>query len=329
MIDKNKKAIIFYHKEDNDGVFSGAIIYNYLTTSLGINKDCVTVCGVGYDDMKRYTIGDIYSLKEQYDYIIMTDISFNDYRLMRHTYKVFGNDFIWIDHHAPVIKASFGKNGWSECPGIRSTSDSAIINAYYFFYDPLISRNAPELLRVLSAWDSFTYKQNGYELGYVNRVNIGINEIYKLDINKVIGVIDAIITYDNFGKNIISDAYEKGDIIVSRKEYENKKLVDDWGDFSWTIGDDNRPACMLVNQSISSSLMFASCADRAKNGIVFKHNPSGSWTISLYNTSTEYDSEFDCGDYLSKKYNGGGHKGAAGCQVSEDKFIEILRSKHV
>ena len=33
----DKKYLIIYHKEDNDGVFSGAIFYNYLITELKIN----------------------------------------------------------------------------------------------------------------------------------------------------------------------------------------------------------------------------------------------------------------------------------------------------
>jgi hypothetical protein len=34
-----KKYLIIYHREDNDGLFSMAIIYNYLINRLGEDKD--------------------------------------------------------------------------------------------------------------------------------------------------------------------------------------------------------------------------------------------------------------------------------------------------
>ena len=73
--------------------------------------------------------------------------------------------------------------------------------------------------------------------------------------------------------------------------------------------------------------MFESCKDYSDNGIIFKRNQDTTWTISLYNTNNE--DEFHCGEYLKKKYKGGGHKGAAGCTISEKKFLKILKNKRI
>ena len=83
----------------------------------------------------------------------------------------------------------------------------------------------------------------------------------------------------------------------------------------------------MFTQGPSNSVMFSSVKDKVDNGIVFKRDKSGSWVISLYNT-TDGD-EFHCGDYMKKRYNGGGHSGAAGGTVSERDFIKILKDKRI
>ena len=73
--------------------------------------------------------------------------------------------------------------------------------------------------------------------------------------------------------------------------------------------------------------MFKTVKDKIKNGIVFKRLKDGNWGISLYNANL--DDTFHCGEYLKNKYNGGGHLGAAGCQISEEQFIEILKTHEI
>lgn len=80
---------------------------------------------------------------------------------------------------------------------------------------------------------------------------------------------------------------------------------------------------MLVMHGSSGSMTFESVKDEYDNGIVFKHLKDGKWTMSLYNMKSE--DTFDCGAYLKEKYNGGGHKGAAGCTITQEKFFELLK----
>ena len=61
------------------------------------------------------------------------------------------------------------------------------------------------------------------------------------------------------------------------------------------------------------------------HGLVFKHSPNGNWVMSMYNINE--DERTHCGEFLKKKYNGGGHKGAAGCTFTEAQFIKILNNK--
>ena len=322
--------LIIYHKEDNDGVFSGALAYNYVKEYL--KKNDIVLFGTEYNELnKLWASGEVENW--EYDNIIMTDISFNDHKAMQYLYSKYDNRFIWIDHHAPVIKESF-KYKFDNCLGFRDSSNSAILNMYRYLYDPIgenyINKKIPELLRVLSAWDSFTFTREGYELDFVSKVNIGINYMYNLDIRGVIGLLRNLVVYGEdsdveANNSYIQSAYSFGDVILTSKQQENERLIQNYGDFNWTV--DGREACALFIQGASSSQMFKSIKDKVKNGIIFKRMSDGKWGISLYNTNL--DDTFHCGEYLKKNYKGGGHIGAAGCQVTEAKFKRMLKTKTI
>lgn len=326
---KNKYLII-YHKEDNDGVFSGALAYNYVKEYLG--KTDIVLLGTEYNELnKLWTSGEVYNW--EYDNIIMTDISFNYPEAMQYLYNKFGNKFVWVDHHTPIIKESF-KYKFDACPGLRDSSNSAIINIYKYLYDQFgencTNKKIPELLRVLSAWDSFTFEREGYELDFVSKVNIGINYMYNLDIERVIVLLRNLVVYGEdsdveANNSYIQSAYTAGDIILTYKRQEDERLIKNCGDFNWTV--DGREACALFIQGSSNSQIFNSVKDKVKNGIVFKRMTDGNWGISLYNTNL--DDTFHCGEYLKKNYKGGGHVGAAGCQVSEKEFKRMLKTKTI
>lgn len=58
--------------------------------------------------------------------------------------------------------------------------------------------------------------------------------------------------------------------------------------------------------------------------ITFNMSPKGFWKMSLYSSKNH----IDCGE-LARKYNGGGHKGAAGFQIYMDSLEGILPLKGI
>ena len=71
------KYLIIYHKEDNDGLFSMAIIYNYLTEEKHINRNMISLFGADYNMMENINIHT--DIIDQYDYVYISNIScFND-----------------------------------------------------------------------------------------------------------------------------------------------------------------------------------------------------------------------------------------------------------
>ena len=83
--------LIIYHKEDNDGVFSGALAYNYIKEYLGKNN--IVLFGTEYNELnKLWSSGEVENW--EYDNIIMTDVSFNDHEAMQYLY----NKYVFIVH---------------------------------------------------------------------------------------------------------------------------------------------------------------------------------------------------------------------------------------
>lgn len=340
----DKKYLIIYHKEDNDGLFSMAIIYNYLIHELRVDRKKIDLFGADFNDMKRICNdkgvdkkNTIDKFMEDYSNIIMTDISFNDANVMKKFYKKLGNNFCWIDHHAPIIKESFVQK-FDSCSGLRDTHRSAILNAYKYFYDVFdeqyTAKNKQiELFRILSAWDSFSFEREGYELDYVRNVNEGVNIEYNLKKDDIINLVEWIIygKADSFDEHcqkitdLIEQLYMSGKKFNTIQDNRYKKLCADWGE-PYQLNVDGRNALALFIQDQTSSMFFVSVKDKFTNGIVFKHQKDGTWAVSLYNTNRD-DHSFHCGEYMKKTYGGGGHEGAAGAQITESQFIKILKTK--
>ena len=334
------RYLLIYHKDDNDGLISGALINKWLKFTYKKDAD-ITLCPSTYSELfELWESGEVAnSWNNEYDYIIMTDLSFNEVSAMKYLKNTFKNHFIWIDHHAPAIKASI-KEGYGGLEGYRDTNQSAILNAYRYFYDPLnITREngtLPNVLRVLSAYDSFSYEREGYEFDYVEAVNLGANSMYELDFDKCTQMLNDILYYDyteyvwkaSINNDYILANLEKcGKIIQKYERQKNKKIITDYGDGDWFIENTNRKCIVLFMQGQTSLIMFDSVKHLYSNAAVFKRTPTGNWTMSLYNTNT--NDNFHCGEYLKEKYKGGGHSGAAGCTLPESKFLKMLKTKTI
>lgn len=328
----NNKNLIIYHKEDNDGLFSLGVIYNYLVHENHTNPDDIIYWGVDYNDLNNLSQEEFEGWIDEYSIVIMADVCFNNTKRMVELKNMFGSNFCWIDHHAPVIKESF-KLKFDDVNGERNTFKSALLNAYKYYYDPFDvdynEKKVPEILRILSAYDSWSYEREGYTRDYVMAVNKAVTYTFKLDPQKVIDFVYKVIYTDTIGIKDIGAFYTLGNSFIEYDKVNYESLVNYYGDFSFIIdkGDIKEPICVLFYQAPTGSYVFESCKERVKHGAIFKRLPSGNWVLSLYNTEDNID--FHCGEFCKKKYKGGGHKGAAGCQLTEAQFKKILKTKTI
>ena len=347
---EQKKYLIIYHKEDNDGVFSGALFYDYLINRIGCKLEDLCFLGADYNILAEFSKDNkVEDLHKDFENLIMTDISFNDVSYMKKLWKEFGNNFVWCDHHAPIIKASF-ENKFSDVPGIRDTKRSAILNVWKFLYDQFDEayneKKVPELLRILSGWDSWSYEREGYEFEYVRNINKAVTVNYELKLGEARKLVhDLYMVYvEHKPSGKMSEVFKDGSLIeqlheTGKKlnEYDDqvmRDIIEKSGDRTWKLAIWNedkqefsyRNACAIFHQGQSNSTFFKSLIDtNYQNGIVFKHQPNGNWVVSLYNVK-DGDS-FHCGEFMKRSYKGGGHAGAAGCTLTEAQFIKVLKSK--
>lgn len=331
MLEKETRPyLIWYHKDDNDGVFSAAIIYNYLLHELHIDKDNIILEGVDYAILsEKYNKYNIENYISKFASIIMTDISFNDINIMKIIYNTLGNSFIWIDHHAPIINESI-IHKIDNIQGLRDTSRSAILNAYRFFYDVLdekyTNKTCPELFRILSAYDSWTYEREKYKFDYVNDINKAVTVFYQLDVEEVLNYVFMLLyNLENMNETkFINKMLKEGKMYNKYNDYRYKEQLRLFGDYNWTVNGEK--AVMIYMQEASSSTVFKSLQNTEyKHGIVFKPLVNGNYVISLYNINN--NEVFHCGNYLKKKYNGGGHGGAAGATLKKTQLSKILATK--
>ena len=316
-----EQYLIIYHKEDNDCLLSMIIIYNYLIIEKNINKDNIKLFGADYNDLDKLSLDD--DIIKNSTHIYISDVSFDTVEKMMQLKEMFGENLVWIDHHKPMIDNSISK-GFDDIKGIRDTKHSALYNAFKYLYP---THNIPELFKLLSAWDSWSYDAEGIDFDLCKYINIGVNNIYNLNPDYIINYVYLLIYIynDYINPPDIDELYEIGkfEAKILDRTYENN--VKAYGDFSWTVN--GRTACAMFIQGPSNSQMFKVCKDKIQNGIVFKRLPDSNWALSLYNTDNQHD--FHCGEYLKKHFNGGGHEGAAGCQISEELFINILKQKKI
>lgn len=347
---EQKKYLIIYHKEDNDGVFSGALFYDYLINRMECKLEDLCFLGADYNMLAEFSKDNkVEDLHKDFENLIMTDISFNDVSYMKKLWKEFGTNFVWCDHHAPIIKASF-ENKFSDVPGIRDIKRSAILNVWKFLYDQFDEayneKKVPELLRILSGWDSWSYEREGYEFEYVRNINKAVTVNYELKLGEARKLVhDLYMVYvEHQPSGKMSEVFKDGSLIeqlheTGKKlnEYDDqvmRDIIEKSGDRAWKLAIWNedkqefsyRNACAIFHQGQSNSTFFKSLIDtNCQNGIVFKHQPNGNWVVSLYNVK-DGDS-FHCGEFMKRSYKGGGHAGAAGCTLTEAQFIKVLKSK--
>ena len=348
-----KKHLIIYHREDNDGVFSAALIYDWLIRQGAEPRDIVCqghtypsldqASGSSEKDVKHWA----YDLARTYNDVTIADISFDTPDKMKTLLALLGPKLLWFDHHAPVIRTSY-KSGFDGVTGERDTSVCTILNVWRFLYDfcglarteyerkkapwrpgmPVRDEKYPELFAWLSGWDSWTYARYGLTNEDVRRVNAGITYHTRLDVKAAYGIVKEIVDGLKEGHmrsaRYVDLGMELGNRLCMEQDAawaEEMKSREDW-----TL--DGRKAAMVVHPGVTSSVMFRSL-DPAEyaHGICLKPDPDGTCTVSCYNLRD--GDTFDLGEYLKRKYCGGGHTGAAGCTVTAETYARMLREKAV
>lgn len=330
----NKKYLIVYHLEDNDGCCSAAILKYYLINTLGVNEKDITLFPATYailDTVEKNNFSEF----SGYDSLIMTDVSFNNFNGMEILYDMFGKgNFIWIDHHAPVINTSIERKYDTLINGVRDTSRSAILNAYKYCYDNFdinyLNGTAPLILRYLSAWDSWSTEREGLDFEKTRNINTGFTSESQLSVDYWYNIMSPILFSDPDSTKIakfLDEMEERGRKINEANDKKNEELIKNCGIGGFTVDKDKRKCIVIFTSGPTSSLVFKSVRGIYDNAVCFKSSSTGNIIISMYNVMDDHS--FHCGNYLHEKYGGGGHEGAAGATISIETFLNIMKNKEI
>lgn len=344
-----KKVLVVYHSEDNDGVCSAAIVKAFLLVAGSNNeispKYVVDALGVTHSELNQIwedyrdrvyvrdnPIANIETWK-RYDMLFMVDISFGCADRMNLLSEYFKENFVWCDHHKPIIEISktepFGKSA-----GVRKTEQSALLNTWEYMCGFLnVDYKPSNWVVMLSDYDSWAWaKKDEYSNDSAREslfcFNTGVLFVSNLNVDWFANwITENLCGVANHGV-CARGCMTAGVTIREHDKRRLKKAIQENGDCNWTVN--GRKTCMVVTTEYINSLMFSEFVEDkdVKNGAVLKRNAStGNWTLSLYNLSN--GDTFHCGEYLKEKYGGGGHLGAAGCTIDEETALNMLKTRTI
>lgn len=354
-IENCKKILVIYHREDNDGVCSAAIISSFVKLVHGIvlknigvhHEPVVKFFGCNYAELTDVwnehlehindkKLSQIQKWVSNYDKIFMVDISFNEMDAMEYLYDSMSiDDFVWCDHHAPVIRFSLehlSEFKFGKTPGVRRTDQSAILNTWDYINSVYGTNYKPShVLEMLSDYDSWQWVNKDEYLNGGKDTLFALNTGFTRRSNLKVAWFEEYIKsiFDNRPMDthrIEDDCLQYGTTILEYDRERTSRAIRSHGDKEWTFNGEK--ACAVFTTDRFNSQSFEQfVGTEILHGLVFKREPDGRWVMSVYNIDEE--NPIHCGEYLKEKYNGGGHKGAAGCTLSEEQFIELLKTKTV
>lgn len=309
--------ICIYHSRDLDGYSSGAIIkHKHPEAKL-----------IGYD----------YGLPFPWDQIpagekvIMVDVSI-PMEDMEKLAKLSG-DLKWIDHHKSAIddfynyfspKFNFDKNALDFRNGgglniqdgnqnyiIKTRLQIGIAACEIAWMDMFGDVRMPDAIKFLGQYDTWRKEEVGPERW--NDEILAFQFGMRMICNSAESFPATLLNEDDEKyHDLMVDTLNTGLTVLKYQQQVNKTQCKKSFPFLW-----NGLRCICLNGGGFNSDVFKSVYDPEKYDIMMPFQFNGTfWTFSLYSDKEH----IDC-SALAKQMGGGGHKGAAGFQVSDIKEV--------
>lgn len=285
---------IFYHLADLDGHCSGAQVALYLES---VGEPYIMV-PFNYG----YTVNKDKILEYEGRNLYLVDMSFSPEDMLWAT--KYSTKFIWIDHHKSAIENSQLHN-YDSIAGLRRTDKAACALVYEYLelkynYYPI------ELLSNWDIWNHkdrrtiyFQYAMREYDTDPTTQERIQfwhkiISHKYCNDIPKYIEIGEHIYNYEmKRYKMLASNSYEF--------KFEDSYNV------------------LAINSLEHTSKLFDSIpnVDEYDFVLVYNYKPTTkNYRVSFYTSKPGIDVS-----KIATRYGGGGHVGAAGCEIPDISLL--------
>lgn len=281
-----------YHEADLDGVMSAAIVKKYFKGDI---------------DLLPYNYGKEIPDVNKYDKVFVVDVSFGDRtRFLFDEWEDKGIDVTWIDHHKTAIEAVKDYN----VKGKRRIGTAACELTWEYLFDDI---ETPDVVKLLSAYDVWDHDR--FEWSDVLSFQYGMRGYRGLDVDMVREVLNKA------NGEFVSDMIRNGEAII---EYIIEKNRGEMKMFSFEADIFGYKA-ICMNTTEFNSTTFESMYDPRKHDLMMPFCWNGRFfRCSFYTTKKEVDVSA-----LARKANpgGGGHKAAAGFQLSVEDMMEFLKTR--
>lgn len=282
------EKILVIHHTDLDGSASGAIVKGALENKYEI-------------EFAKYSYGwrlDPEKLKS-YRIIYAVDVSFND-----NPWVYNHPGLIWIDHHETVV------NDHPEIPGLRRIGVGACELCWEYFFPKTVELDP--IIKYLSTYDVWNKNRLNWE--EVLWVQLGAINKYGNDPNPLLEDIKS-----GRSKEILNELMTEGHRL---DDYQKSKYKSQADQFCGYIEDFYSYRVLVLNTPSFSSQAFWSLWNPEHFDIMMPwcYSPKmKKFRISMYTEKEEIDVSVLC-----QKFGGGGHKGAAGCQLSINQWTNQI-----
>lgn len=283
----------FYHAADLDGHCSGAIVKRAY-------PECEMI-GINYGDSFPWE-----QIKDET--VFMVDFSlqpFSDMERLQQNVK----SFIWIDHHKTALDEA-EQHGFC-VDGEQIVGIGACQLTWEYLNPGKLLPIAVYLLSKYDVWNHDDSRALPFQYGFRMFENTlpENQELWEEFLNS------RASTYDK-----VCDVVRIGNIVLKYEQQQNEKYCKTYA-FETRLTDITGRVyhAVCVNKGFTNSKVFDSVYDSSRHDLMITFcrlkPPAHKWTVSLYSDKAE----IDCG-VIARGFGGGGHKGAAGMQVSELPF---------
>ena len=295
---EENKVLVVYHRVDFDGLASYCNIRSYF------EHIRAKVEGFGYNYFDAVEMPDW----SKYDKIVLVDISL-PIDIMKELHDKYFDKVIWVDHHITAIQNSEA-NGYSDLNGIRDISAAACILSFKYFFP---EDHVPYALCLLGANDIWDQKSYDWE-----------EEVqpFQLGLNNLVGMNADLLWHHWYDvQHNADELIEQGKSIKSYIEAQQKSWVER---FAFEVEVDGHLKGIAMLCPMFSSRVFKSVIDGYDVCVIAERNNKlpGTFNVSMYMENTDID--FSCGQYMKDRYEGGGHKGAAGGKLNIEQFNRLI-----
>lgn len=303
-LEKTRKlsVAVVYHRIDGDGLCSQAVIAHALKDNPNI----------GRLDVIGYNHGDRLPVLSGYDKVFVADIALPG-EVMLALYRE--KRLVWIDHHSTSIDEGV-RLGYGRAPGLRRVG----VGACELCWEHLYGRPAPLLVQLLSAYDVYDKERFDWE-SMTLPFQYGIRTRLGLSADAFSALFEASLD-NGMNDNLVAWLLNDGRCILRYVRQVGWRSAGAYG-FDVTVAGRYRALCVMTTEF--GAVPLEGAAVKGGYDLIINVNRMDAETYKVSCFAAQGDAPLHIGEYMRDHYHGGGHRNAAGGELTYRQFEKLIR----